>query len=259
MATTQKNPQDFQKTITDNAKSLAGIYSGYDDIYTKYANGLVNDGSFQAIENARANALDSANSQYNDAAKNYYTQYKQNQMALPERLSNLGVTGGATESALLRLMNQYSGNVYQNQQARAKSLNDINMQYNQQIADNSKSIANQLAEIYLQLALQARADKKEADEAAKAAASYSSGGSGGSYYYGGDSSNDYSGVKPSGTAPKSTIPNGGITPAYLANVIANNKADGRLVVQPSSNAKKGGSGSTTAYNSNRKYNVKGYK
>lgn len=196
MATTaQKYLQDFQNTINTNSTALKGIKEGYDTMYRNYASGLVNDGTFQAIENARQNSQDTTNRQYNDAARNYYSQYMQNQKALPERLSNLGVTGGATESAMLKLMNQYSGNLYQNQSARANALNNINMQYDQQIANNSKTIAQQLAETYLRLAQQARDEVLAEQEAARQAAYYSGGG--GYYsdygdYYGGYGDEDSS-------------------------------------------------------------------
>ena len=231
MATTaQKYLQDFQNTINTNSAALKGIKEGYDTMYKNYASGLVNDGTFQAIENARKNSQDTTNRQYNDAARNYYSQYMQNQKALPERLSNLGVTGGATESALLKLMNQYSGNLYQNQSARANALNNINMQYDQQIANNSKTIAQQLAETYLRLAQQARdevlAEQEAARQAALAAArSYGGGssGGGGGYYYGDDenyydsSGNSYSSSQLASTIAKAAGVSVDVAKKALAN------------------------------------------
>lgn len=267
MATTaQKYLQDFQNTINTNSAALKGIKEGYDTMYKNYASGLVNDGTFQAIENARQNSQDTTNRQYNDAARNYYSQYMQNQKALPERLSNLGVTGGATESALLKLMNQYSGNLYQNQSARANALNNINMQYDQQIANNSKTIAQQLAETYLSLAQQARDEvlaeeerKRQealaAAEAARQASYYSSGGGG--YSSGGYSSGGYSSststpkVQPSGSQTTKSKP--------IVSTTTSKYQETYGAPKKTTVVKKGGSGSTTAYNSNRKYNVKGYK
>lgn len=268
MATTaQKYLQDFQNTINTNSAALKGIKAGYDTMYKNYANGLVNDGTFQAIENARQNSQDTTNRQYNDAARNYYSQYMQNQKVLPERLSNLGVTGGATESALLKLMNQYSGNMYQNQNARANALNNINMQYDQQIANNSKTIAQQLAETYLSLAQQARDEvlaeeerkRQEALAAAEAArqASYYSSGGGGGYSSGGYSSGGYSSststpkVQPSGSQTTKSKP--------IVSTTTSKYQETYGAPKKTTVVKKGGSGSTTAYNSNRKYNVKGYK
>lgn len=182
--TADKYLQDFQNTIKTNSAALKGIKAGYDTMYQNYANGLVNDGTFQAIENARSKANTMTNSQFDNSAKNYYTMYRQNQMAMPEKLSNLGVTGGASETALLKLMNQYSGNMYNNENSRNNTISTTNMQYDQQIADNSKNIAQQLADTYLKLAQQAREEVLAEQQAALAAArSY---GSGGGYYSGGD-------------------------------------------------------------------------
>lgn len=183
--TADKYLQDFQNTIKTNSAALKNIKAGYDTMYQNYANGLVNDGTFQAIENARTNANALTNRNYDNSAKNYYTMYRQNQLAMPEKLSNLGVTGGASETALLKLMNQYSGNMYNNENARNNTINTTNMQYDQQIADNSKNIAQQLADTYLKLAQQAR-EELLAEQQAALAAARSYGGSGGGYYSGGD-------------------------------------------------------------------------
>lgn len=165
---TATNYDDLLKLVNNNASSLGKLYAGYNNTYNDYANQLINNGSFQAIENARQNMTDQTNRQYNNAAKNYYAQYRINQNKLPEQLSNLGVTGGASETAQLGLMNQYSGNLYNNEQGRANALNQGNMQYDQMVADNSAKIANQLASTYLSMAQQAReqtlADEQQAYE-----------------------------------------------------------------------------------------------
>lgn len=231
MATTaQKYLQDFQNTINTNSTALKNIKAGYDTMYKNYANGLVNDGTFQAIENARTNANALTNQNYDNSAKNYYTMYRQNQLAMPEKLSNLGVTGGATETALLKLMNQYSGNMFNNENSRNNTINTTNMQYDQQIADNSKTIAQQLADTYLKLAQQARdevlAEQEAARQAALAAArSYGGGssGGGGGYYYGDDgnyydsSGNSYSSSQLASTIAKAAGVSVDVAKKALAN------------------------------------------
>lgn len=255
--TADKYLQDFQNTIKTNSAALKGIKAGYDTMYQNYANGLVNDGTFQAIENARTNANNLTNRNYDNSAKNYYTMYRQNQLAMPEKLSNLGVTGGASETALLKLMNQYSGNMYNNENARNNTINTTNMQYDQQIADNSKTIAQQLADTYLKLAQQAREEvlaeeerkRQEALAAAEAAraASYSYGGGGGY------SSNSYTPtVAPSG---------GNYTQQAVkkaTNAVLNAvKATQAAVKKPKSSGGSGGGGGN--YVNNRTYKVKTYK
>ena len=250
--TADKYLQDFQNTIKTNTAALKGIKAGYDTMYQNYANGLVNDGTFQAIENARTNANALTNRNYDNSAKNYYTMYRQNQLAMPEKLSNLGVTGGASETALLKLMNQYSGNMYNNENARNNTINTTNMQYDQQIADNSKTIAQQLADTYLKLAQQARDEvlaeeerkRQEALAAAEAAraASYSYGGGGGY------SSNSYT---------PTVAPSGGNYTQQAVKKATN--AVLNAVKSTQAAVKKGGSGGSSGNAQNRKYNVKTYK
>lgn len=149
----------YQNTIKTNTDSINGIDNTYGSWYQNYANQISNNGALQAIENARKNMTDLTNRQYDTNARNYYTQYRLNENKLPERLSNLGVTGGASETAQLALMNNYSGNLYNNETARANALNSGNMQYDQLVAENSKELANQLASTYLNLAKEAQSNK----------------------------------------------------------------------------------------------------
>ena len=252
---TANNIQDLQKIIATNAAALKNVKKGYDTMYQNYANQLVNNGSFQAIESARQNMQNTTNRQYNDAAKNYYAQYRINQNKLPEQLSNLGVTGGASETAQLGLMNQYSGNLYNNESARANALNTGNMQYDQMVAENSTSLAEQLANTYLTLAQQAR-EELLAEQAAKAAASSSRGGGGRSSrrsysrYYKGGSGSSSTGVAPSGSNNKTKTFMPSTTTAKYQETFGSTK-------KTTKKKKKGGSGGGTS--KARTYRVSMYK
>ena len=124
--------------------NVAGLYNGAQQI-------MQDNGAVSAYQQARDNGLQQANRQYNDNARNYYQMYKQNQSRLGENLSRLGINGGASETAATSLLNNYSGNIYNNSQAKANAINDINMQYDQLIAKNSAEIAGQLANMYYNL------------------------------------------------------------------------------------------------------------
>lgn len=154
---TTSNP--YQGYIDSNTTALRGLDDSYGTAYQNYANQIVNNGALQAIENSRKNMTDNTNRQYDTNARNYYAQYRASENRLPERLSNLGVTGGASETAQLALMNRYSGNLFGNENARASALNSGNMQYDEMVANNSKELANQLASTYLSLAREAQANK----------------------------------------------------------------------------------------------------
>ena len=119
-----------------------------------------------ALQNAQRLSADQINNSYNLSARDYYQLYKTQQAKLPENLSKAGVTGGASESAQLKLMNNYSENLYKNEAARNNQLAGINQNYNNQIAQNSINAANQMANAYLQMAQQQLSYKRQ-DELAQ--------------------------------------------------------------------------------------------
>ena len=119
-----------------------------------------------ALQNAQRLSADQINNAYNLSARDYYQLYKTQQAKLPENLSKAGVTGGASESAQLKLMNNYSENLYKNEAARNNQLAGVNRNYNDQIAQNSINAANQMANAYLQMAQQQLSYKRQ-DELAQ--------------------------------------------------------------------------------------------
>ena len=122
-----------------------------------------------ALQNANRLNQDQINSAYDNSAREYYRLYKTQQKQLPENLSRLGVTGGASESSQLKLLNSYSDNLYKNESARNNQLAGINADYNNQIAENSINAANTMANSYLQLAQQQLSYKRQDEQAEKEA------------------------------------------------------------------------------------------
>ena len=131
-------------------QGLDTLNQGYDSYVTQLQSGAGNANA--ALEEARSNALAGIKSTYDDSARNYYRLYKTMEKELPEQLSSIGATGGATESAALRLMNNYSDNLYKNETARNQDINGLNQDYNDAIAKNSMQLAQQIADAYLQKA-----------------------------------------------------------------------------------------------------------
>ena len=122
-----------------------------------------------ALQNANKLNQEQINSNYDNSAREYYRLYKTQQKQLPETLSRLGVTGGASESSQLKLLNSYSDNLYKNQSARNNQLAGVNADYNNQIAENSINAANTMANSYLQLAQQQLSYKRQYEQAEKEA------------------------------------------------------------------------------------------
>lgn len=122
---------------------------------------LIDNGAVEAYNNARNNTINMTNRQYNDNARSYYQMYKQNQNRLGENLSRLGINGGASETAALNQLNNYSGNIYNNQQAKSNALDNINAEYDRIIAQNSADIASKLADMYYNLGNGLLAEKRQ--------------------------------------------------------------------------------------------------
>lgn len=134
---------------------LNTLKDGVNQYVTTLQSGANNANS--ALEEARQNALAGIEQTYNDSARNYYRLYRAQENELPEQLSSIGATGGATESAALRLMNNYSDNLYKNENSRNQDVNGLNEDYYNAVAQNSAQLASQIANAHLQHAQQVAA------------------------------------------------------------------------------------------------------
>lgn len=107
------------------------------------------------------------NTGYNKNANTAYINYRQNQKDLPEQLSNLGATGGASESAALKAQNAYAQNLQQNEAARNSDLASARNSYSANINDIDSSLNAGLADAYQYyggLSTQYQLDQKSAYE-----------------------------------------------------------------------------------------------
>lgn len=160
---------DAQTTGYNNAMGEieSVVQSAISPIQQMYAN--MQSQQNAALQNANRLNQEQINSNYDNSAREYYRLYKTQQKQLPETLSRLGVTGGASESSQLKLLNSYSDNLYKNESARNNQLAGVNADYNNQIAENSINAANNMANSYLQLAQQQLSYKRQDEEAEKEA------------------------------------------------------------------------------------------
>lgn len=132
------------------ATQLDALNKGTEQYITTLNNGA--EGANAALDNARSNAIDQITRTYDDSARNYYRLYKRQEKDLPEQLSSVGATGGASESAALNLMNNYSDNLYKNEYGRNQQISGLNEDYYNAVAQNSQQLAQQIASAYLNLA-----------------------------------------------------------------------------------------------------------
>lgn len=94
------------------------------------------------------------NANYDNSARQAYVDYMRKQKALPSQLESLGVNGGASESGLLNLYNNYGvthaaneqqrmADLTTNRQAYDSAMNQLASDYNQYLMDYKKDLATQ--------------------------------------------------------------------------------------------------------------------
>lgn len=144
------------KTYTVNPASAGGYMQAYGQYETDRTNQL-NATRSQLDKTLQQNNA-TTNSNYDNAARQAYVQYMQRQRALPSQLQALGVNGGATESGLLNLYNNYGSAHAANEQQRNADLTTnkqnrddaYNTAYQAYLADlneqKQQAISNQINE-----------------------------------------------------------------------------------------------------------------
>ena len=113
---------------------------GYMNAYAQYETDRTNqlNNTRQQLDNTLAQNNATTNANYDNSARQAYVQYMQRQRALPSQLQALGVNGGATESGLLNLYNNYGSSHAANEQQRNADLTT-----NQQNRDDAYNSAYQ--------------------------------------------------------------------------------------------------------------------
>lgn len=157
-----------QQAYKQATNDMTAQVESYVQPYIQYLQNAQTESS-EALQNANEASKSAINTAYDDTARKYYQLYKTQNAKLPENLSLAGVTGGASESAQLNLLNTYANNLYNNESGRNTQLANVESNYNDQVASNSISAANSIADAYLQLVQQKMAyDREDAQLAAEA-------------------------------------------------------------------------------------------
>lgn len=97
---------------------------GYMKAYEQYATDrkAQMDASQAALQKTLEQNNATTNANYDNSARQAYVDYMRKQRALPSQLQSLGVRGGATESGLLNLYNNYGSSHAANEQQRNADL-----------------------------------------------------------------------------------------------------------------------------------------
>lgn len=133
---------------------------GYMNAYNQYAQDRKEqfDANTAALDKTLAQNNATTNANYDSSARQAYVDYMRRQRALPSQLQALGVRGGATESGLLNLYNNYGQSHAANEQQRNADLtanqnareDAYNTAYQSYLADlneqKQQALANQINE-----------------------------------------------------------------------------------------------------------------
>ena len=128
---------------------------GYMNAYSQYEADRTNqmNATTQHLEDTLNQNNATTNANYDSAARQAYVDYMRKQKALPSQLQSLGVNGGATESALLNLYNNYGSShaaneqqrnaeLATNQQNRDDALYETNQQYMSDLNEQKQTAIN---------------------------------------------------------------------------------------------------------------------
>ena len=102
-------------------------YLTEDQIRKNYANAYKAYDTQRKTEADRATAA--ANQQYDNMQRSNYVDYRMAQRDMPEQLARQGITGGASETSLLRGQTNYENNRAATELQRGSRLGDINNAY----------------------------------------------------------------------------------------------------------------------------------
>ena len=100
----------------------------------------------QAMQKQLATSKAGVASNYDSSAAQLYLNYARQQNALPEQLQAQGINGGASESALVRLGNQYALNQSNNNASRNAAMGQLQTAYDTNIANMQNELNQTIAE-----------------------------------------------------------------------------------------------------------------
>lgn len=89
----------------------------------------------QQLANQLATSKEGAAANFDSNAAQAYINYAKQQNALPEQLAAQGINGGASESAMVRMQNQYAQNQANNNAARGTAMAQLQNTYDTNLAN----------------------------------------------------------------------------------------------------------------------------
>ena len=142
----------------------------YMDLYEAYQSQLQSNAASQKeyLQKMYGETADILNKNYDKSANNAYINYRQSQAQLPEQLSNLGITGGASESANLKLQSAYGTNLSNNEFSRNNDIASARRDLAQGTNEVDSDLNSQLANAYADYGLKSLEYKQTQEKEKKA-------------------------------------------------------------------------------------------
>lgn len=121
---------------------MANSANPYLDIAKAYEEGARRNLASQeaVLANQLAASKNATNASYDSSAAGNYANYVKQQNALPEQLARQGVTGGASETALTRMANNYALNQGNNEASRNSALGQLQTSYDTNLANLRQAV-----------------------------------------------------------------------------------------------------------------------
>lgn len=128
----------------------------YTDIATAYAKQANQQlgGQLKQMKKQLASSKAGVASNYDNNAAQAYVNYARQQNELPEQLRAQGVNGGASESAMVRMANNYALNQANNNAARSAAMADLQSAYDTNTANLRQATADAILQNNLNMAAQ---------------------------------------------------------------------------------------------------------
>ena len=98
----------------------------------------------QAMKQQLAESEKSTNASYDSSAAGNYINYMRQQNALPEQLARQGIRGGASESAMTRIGNNYALTQGNNNASRAAAIGQLRSTYDTNLANMRQSMEDNI-------------------------------------------------------------------------------------------------------------------
>lgn len=139
----EKSAFDYSKSygIKEKTDKVNSSFDSFVDTYKKNV-GSAQEGAISAAKARYDAGMLEVDNTFKDNAKAFYNQYLKEKKALPQNLAALGITGGAAESSMIELGNNYLNNLNQAQIQKNQAIAELEAEKAGAVANAEMNKAN---------------------------------------------------------------------------------------------------------------------